>query len=171
MGSFRPFNEKPSFSVKFDKYIEKQRYHGLTKLMLNNASQDGTYLAELLATQMFRDAGVPAARVTHAFVEVNGRALGLYVVIEAMNKEFLRQFFANPKGNLYEAYLQDIDQKLDQDGGTNESQDDLQRLLKVCSLTDRGERWRKLPEVLDVQGYLSHLAVEMFTSHTDGYAM
>jgi hypothetical protein len=171
MGSFRPFNEKPSFSVKFDKYIEKQRFHGLTKLMLNNASQDGTYLAELMATQMFRDAGVPAARVTHAFVEVNGRAKGLYVVIEAMNKEFLRQYFPNTRGNLYEAYLQDIDVKLDQDGGTDESQTDLKRFMEVCSLTDRGERWRRLPEVLDVEGYLSHLTVELFTSHTDGYAM
>jgi hypothetical protein len=171
MGSFRPFNEKPSLSVKFDKYIEKQRFHGLTKLMLNNASQDGTYLAELLATQMFRDAGVPAARVTHAFVEVNGRALGLYVVIEAMNKEFLRQYFPNTRGNLYEAYLQDIDQKLDQDGGTDETQADLKRLLEVCQLTDRAERWRKMPDVLDVEAYLSHLTVELFTSHTDGYAM
>jgi hypothetical protein len=171
MGSFRPFNEKPSFSVKFDKYVLRQRFDGLTKLMLNNASQDGTYLAEMLATQMFREAGVPAGRVTHAFVEVNGRALGLYVIIEAMNKEFLRQYFPNMKGNLYEAYLQDIDQKLDQDGGSDETQADLKRLLEVCRLPDRAERWRRMPEVLDVDEYVSHLVVEMFTSHTDGYAI
>jgi hypothetical protein len=171
MGSFRPFNEKPSFAVKFDKYLDDQTYFGLTKIMLNNASQDPTCLAELMATRMFRDAGVPAARVTHAFLEVNGRALGLYVVIEAMNKEFLKQYFRNAKGNLYEAYLQDIDQKLDQDGGTDPSQKDLKRLLEVCNLEDRGERWKRLPEVLDVDRYLSHLVVEIFTSHTDGYAM
>ncbi len=171
MGSFRPFNEKPSFAVKFDRYVPKQRFQGLSKIMFNNASQDGTCLAELIATGMFRDAGVPAARVTHAFVEINGRPLGLYVVIEAMNKEFLHQYFDNPTGNLYEAYLQDIDQKLDQDGGTDTDQSDLQRLLKVCRLTDRAERWRRLPEVLDVDRYMSHLVVEMFTAHTDGYAM
>jgi spore coat protein H len=171
MGSFRPFNDKPSFSVKFDKYVDDQTYGGLTKLMLNNASQDPTYLAELMATRMFREAGVPAARVTHAFVEVNGRALGLYVVVEAMNKEFLRQYFRNAKGNLYEAYLQDIDQKLDLDGGSDTSQADLQRFFEVCKLEDRLERWKRLHEVLDVDGYVSHLVVELFTSHTDGYAM
>jgi spore coat protein CotH len=171
MGSFRPFNEKPSLAVKFDRYVSRQRFHGLTKLMFNNASQDGTYLAELLATQMFRDAGVPAARVTHAFVEMNDRALGLYVVIEAMNKDFLRQYFDNPTGNLYEAYLQDINQPLDQDGGPDSNQDDLKRLLAVCNLTDRAERWRRLPDVLDRDRYISHLVVEMFTSHTDGYAL
>src|SRR5262245_49482184 len=64
MGSFRPLNEKPSFSVKFDRYVPDQFYDGLSKFMLNNASQDGTYLAELMATEMFREAGVPAARVS-----------------------------------------------------------------------------------------------------------
>jgi hypothetical protein len=43
-------------------------------------------------------------------------------------------------------------------------------LLAVCRL-DRKDRWPRLSEVLDVDGYLSHLTIEMFTSHTDGYAM
>ncbi len=170
MGSFRPFNEKPSIAVKFDKYLPKQDYFGLSKLMLNNASQDGTYLAELIATQMFRDGGLPAARVTHAFVEVNGRALGLYVAIEAMNKDFLKQYFRNTKGNLYEAYLQDIDQKLDQDGGTDTTQSDLTNLLAVARMQKPVERWDALQNVLEVDKYISHLALELFTSHTDGYA-
>jgi spore coat protein CotH len=171
MGSFRPFNEKPSFAVKFDKYVDDQTYEGLTKIMLNNSSQDATYLAELIATQMYRDAGLPAARVTHAFVEVNGRALGLYVLIEAMNKEFLKQYFRNAKGNLYEAYLQDINQKLDQDGGSDTSQADLTNLVAVAGMQNPIERWNALKEVLNVDGYLSHVALEMFASHTDGYAM
>ena len=171
MGSFRPFNEKPSFSMKFDRFTPDQTYHGLSKFMLNNSSQDSTYLAEFMATQMFRDAGLPAARVTHAFVEVNGRALGLYVLIEAMNKDVLKHHFRNATGNLYEAYLQDINQKLDQDGGTDTSQSDLTNLLAVALIQKPIERWDALQKVLNVDGYLSHLALEMFTSHTDGYAM
>ncbi len=171
MGSFRPFNEKPSFAVKFDKYVPDQEYQGLSKFMLNNSSQDPTYLAELMATQMYRDAGLPAARVTHAFVEVNGRSLGLYVLIEAMNKDFLKQHFRSAKGNLYEAYLQDIDQKLDQDGGTDTTQADLTNLLAVARITNPIERWPALEQVLEVDRYLSHLVLETFTSHTDGYAM
>jgi hypothetical protein len=171
MGSFRPLHEKPSFVVKFDKYSPGQDYFGLTKIMLNNASQDPTYLAELLGTEMFREAGVPAARVTHAFVEFNGRPLGLYVLVEAMNKEFLRRHFENAKGNLYEAYLQDIDQRLDQDGGSDTSQADLRRLLEATQIEEPTRRWERLNRVLDVNGYLSHLAVELFTAHTDGYAL
>lgn len=170
MGSFRPFNEKPSFAVKFDKYLPKQDYFGLSKLMLNNSSQDGTYLAEMIATQMFRDGGLPAARVTHAFVEVNGRALGVYVAIEAMNADFLKQYFRNTKGNLYEAYLQDIDARLDQDGGTDTTQTDLTNLVTVTKIKKSLERWDALQKVLEVDKYISHLALELFTSHTDGYA-
>src|SRR5688572_26419998 len=66
MGSFRPVFEKPSFAVKFDEFVEDQEYSGLTKLMLNNSVQDQTYMVEALGTQLFRDAGLPAARVTHA---------------------------------------------------------------------------------------------------------
>ena len=171
MGSFRPLNEKPSFAVRFDKYTPGQRYLGMSKFLLNNSSQDGTYLAELMATQMFRDAGVPAARVTHAFVEFNGRKLGLYVLIEAMNKDFLQQHFRDAKGNLYEAYLADIDSPMDQDGGVDTSQTDLKKLLEVARIQDPVERWNRLPQALDVDRYLSHVVVEMFTSHTDGYAM
>lgn len=170
MGSFRPFNEKPSFAVKFDKFVPKQDYFGLSKLMLNNSSQDGTYLAEMFATQMFRDGGLPAARVAHCFVEVNGRPLGVYVAIEAMNADFLKQYFRNTKGNLYEAYLQDIDQRLDQDGGTDTTQADLTNLVAVAKIKKPLERWDALQKVLEVDKYISHLALELFASHTDGYA-
>src|SRR5687768_6539978 len=84
MGSFQPLESKPSFAVKFDEFVPDQEHMGLSKLMLNNSSQDGTYLAELIGLSLFRDAGLPVARVTHAYVELNGRDLGLYVVVEAM---------------------------------------------------------------------------------------
>lgn len=63
MGSFRSIDSTPSLSVKFDRFTSGQSYHGLSKLMLNNSAQDTSYMAELLGTQLFRDAGVPAARV------------------------------------------------------------------------------------------------------------
>src|SRR5207237_9782951 len=89
----------------------------MTTFLINHSIQNRSYLAEYMSTSLFRDAGLPAARVTHAYVELNGRDLGLYVLIEAMNKDFLRQHFRSARGHLYEAYTQDIDQQLDQDSG------------------------------------------------------
>jgi hypothetical protein len=171
MGSFRPVHEKPSFAVKFDEYVEDQKFFGLSKIMLNNSSQDPTYLAELVSMSMFRDAGLPAPRVTHAFVELNGRKLGTYVAIEAVNKDFLRRTFKNTSGTMYEAYLQDIDQTLDQDNGISIKQRDRKALVEACNISDPAERWLSLQRVLNVDEFIDHTVLEMFVSHTDGYAI
>jgi spore coat protein H len=171
MGSFRPLNEKPSLAVKFDEYVDDQKFLGLSKIMLNNSSQDPTYLAELVSMSMFRDAGLPAPRVTHAFVELNGRKLGTYVAIEAVNKDFLRRTFKNTSGTMYEAYLQDIDQSLDQDNGVNIKQRDRKALVEACNISDLAERWLSLQRVLNVDQFIDHTVLEMFVSHTDGYAI
>ena len=170
MGSFQPLDEKPSFVIKFDKY-SGQEYCGLTKLMLNNSIQDQTYLSELLGTTLFRDAGVPAARVTHARVALNGRDLGLYVAIEAMNKPFLKRHFSNTKGNLYEGYLADIDTRLDQDNGQETSQADVRALRAACRIEDLSERYQRLSKVLDVERFASFAAVEVLIAHWDGYTL
>jgi spore coat protein H len=170
-GSFRSLDEKPSFAIKFDEFATDQNYRGLDKLMFNNSIQDETRFAEFLATQLFRDAGHAAARVTHARLKLNGRDLGLYVVIEAMNKDFLKQHFRNPHGNFYEAPFRDIDIPLEQDSGTRGDQADLKNLYRVCSMTNATERWRELPRVLDVDRFISFAAMEMLVTHWDGYVL
>src|SRR5580765_6879553 len=34
-GTFRPLTGKPSFAIKFNGFVQGQRFHGLSKLMLN----------------------------------------------------------------------------------------------------------------------------------------
>jgi len=171
MGSFQPLEQKPSFVLKFDEYRPDQEYCGLTKLMLNNSIQDTSYLSELLATRLFRDAGVPAARVTHARVTLNGRNLGLYVAIEAMNKRFLKRHFKDGKGNLYEGYLQDINTRLDQDNGEQKNQSDVRALLAACKTVDLSERFQRLDHLLDIERFASFAAMEMLIAHWDGYTL
>jgi spore coat protein H len=171
MGSFRPLHEKPSFAVKFDEYVDDQKFCGLSKIMLNNSSQDGSYLGEFVSMGLFRDAGLPAPRVTHAFVELNGKNLGTYVLIEPVNKDFLRRHFRNTSGNMYEAYLQDIDQTLDQDNGINIKQSDRKAFVEACGITDPAQRWIRLQQLLEVDQFITHTVLEIFVSHTDGYAL
>src|SRR5258705_4337080 len=170
-GSFRALEEKPNLVVKFDAFTTNQAYGGLTKLLFHNSAQDETGFAEFAARRLFLDAQLPSARVTHARVQLNGRDLGLYVVIEAMNKEFLKQHFANANGNLYEANLTDIDVPLEQDGGARADQPDRTKLFQICSITNRAERWRDLPQVLDMERFISFVAMEMLTAHWDGYVL
>lgn len=170
-GSRRPLNEKPSVVVKFDHYVPDQQFCGLSKIALNNSSQDATYLADFMGNEMFRDANVPVSRVTHARVILNGRDVGLYVLVEMHNKEFLKRWFHNSHGSLYEAYLADVDSQMDQDNGSDTTQRDRKKFAEIVKIPDAAERWPKLQQAMDVDRYLSHLVCELFTSHTDGYAM
>ena len=169
-GSFRSLDEKPNFAINFRAFATNQTYRGLKKLMFNNSVQDTTGFAEFLSTQLFRDAGLPAARVTHARVQLNGRDLGLYVVVETMGSEFLKQHFKNPNGNLYEGGP-DLDGTLEQDSGVRGEQLDRMKLAQACAITNRSERWRVLGQRLEVNQFVSFAAMEMLTAHWDGYVL
>jgi spore coat protein H len=169
-GSFQPLDKKPSFSIKFDKFSD-QRYLGLSKILLNNSGDDPSYLREYIANRMFRQAGLPAPRIGHARVELNGRDLGLYVVAEGITKEFLVEHFGCAGGNLYEGEFKDIDKGLEQDDGDDKSQRDLKALTRAATIMDPSERWRNLREVLDVDRFISFMAIEQLVGQTDGYGV
>jgi hypothetical protein len=168
MGSFRPVDGKPALTVKFNKFVDEQSYYGLTKIALNNSVQDPTYINESLCTELFLKAGVPAARVAHARVFLNDRYLGLYTLVEGLNKPFLRRHFANAKGNLYEGHTRDITDWLDQDNGDDTSQGDRKALAETVS-APTAERWEKLSALVDMDRFVSMLAAEVLMAHWDGY--
>jgi hypothetical protein len=88
-----------------------------------------------------------------------------------VNKDFLEQHFADASGNLYETYVEDINVRMEQDSGTDTSQSDVLRLNRACNIADPDARWRELSRVLDVEKFVSFAAMEMLTSHWDGYVM
>ena len=168
-GTFQPIDKKPAFTLKLNEFVSGQAYHGLNKLVLNNSSQDASYVRELTAAQLYRDAGIPAARGTHVRVQLNGRDLGFYVLVEAMNKSFLKHELGSGSGNLYEGETKDIDQKLDQENGDDLSQSDLKALV-AAARAPLSERMARLGKVLDIDEFASFLAMEILTAGIDGYA-
>ena len=101
-GSFRGLDDKPALTLSFGRFLAGQKFHGLRKIHLNNSVQDSSFLNENLSGELFRAAGVPAARVAYALVAVNGRNPGLYVLKAGFTKDLLELHFKNPTGNLYD---------------------------------------------------------------------
>jgi len=172
-GSFRPMIDRPALTLNFDKFNEGQRFHGLDKIHLNNSVQDPTWMTETICGEMFRSAGVPAARTSYARVELNGRDLGLYLLQEGMEKTFLRCYFSNPGGNLYDSGAhQDITQHLERTSGTGPAdQTDLKALAAAANEPDLAKRLARLQPLLDLDRFISFVAVEDLTWHADGYSM
>ena len=171
-GSFQGLDKKPSLTVKLNEFVQGQKFRGQAKFHLNNSAHDPSYLCEALGGQIFRDAGVPAARTVFARVELNGRDAGLYVVAEAANKDFLSLNFKKAKGNLYEGSNNDVTDKLDKDSGDDSTeQPDLKALVKAAQESDPAQRWKKLSPLLDMDRFVSFAACEVLVWHRDGYSM
>jgi spore coat protein CotH len=71
-------------------------------MTLNNMVQDGSAMHEDVSYEMFREAGVPASRVAHVELYLNGEYRGLYLHVETVDDQFLKRHFLDPDGNLYE---------------------------------------------------------------------
>ena len=173
-GSNRDFNDRPALTLNFDKFVDRQKFHGLDKFHLNNSVQDNSLLCEAICAKLFLDGGVPASRVTHARVELNGRDLGMYVLKEGFDKTFLKRHFKNANGNLYDAgFLHDIDAGLEKDSGTGDvkNQADLKALVAAARDPDPVARFRRLEKLLDLDRFIDFLALEIMTWHWDGYYM
>jgi spore coat protein H len=172
-GSFRPYDDTPAFTLNFSRNIKGQRFHGYSKVSLNNSVQDPSLLNEIISREMFLAAGVPVPRAHHASVVVNQRDLGVYVVTEGWGKPFLRSHFDNVSGNLYDGgFVQDIDADLSVVSGDDPgSHTALQRLIDAASDPDRSRRWERISQVLDVERFISLLAMDTLLCNWDGYAL
>ncbi len=172
-GSFRTLDDRPAFTVNFDRLASGQTFHGLKKLHLNNSVQDTTYLSEKLCREMFEAAGVPAPRAGHAVVALNDRRLGLYVLVEGVNKQFLKRYFPQTGGNVYDGHSQqDVHQRLRANSGdAPKDQARLADLAAAARLSNLAARRVALEKTLDVERFLSFMAVEVLVEHWDGYSL
>ncbi len=172
-GSFRRVDSNPGLTLGFDRQVAGQRFHGLQKVSLNNSVQDSTFLCERVGRRMFEAAGVPVPRSSYATVTLNGRSLGLYVLVEGWNKQFLKRHFPDAGGNLYEASLgMDISDSLEVKSG--EAPDDrsslaaLSRAIREPNITNR---CAEIARVLDLDRFLTFMAMEVMLGHWDGYCL
>jgi len=172
-GSYRPIDDRPAFTINVNKFDTDQTFHGLGKFHLNNSVQDPSYSHEWIASELLREANIPAVRVSHARVWLNGRDLGLYVLKSAFDKPFLKRHFGHAKGNLYEGgFVQDIDIDLEKDLGEDKNdRADLKTLLAACREPDIALRFSRLEELLDIEQFLTFMAMEMMLGHWDGYTL
>ncbi len=172
-GSFRMLDgrSKTAFTIKFNQFKPKQRFHGLRRIILNNAVQDPSYMRECISYGLFRDAGIPAPRVAHATLTVNGEAYGLYVQVEAVTKDFLKRWFESASGNLYEGpgdvtHWEELD--LDSNQETTD-RSDLRELAEAIERADETDPWRSLSDKVDLPSFAAFLSLEQFINHWDGY--
>lgn len=173
-GSYRGIDDKAGLTVNMDKFKDDQRFHGMDKWHLCNSLQDPSYVSELICGEMFRAAGVPASRVAHAIVSINGKRRGFYYIKEGYDTQFLKSHFGNADGNFYDGgFLREIDQQPRLISTRNDVKDyaDLKALMAAAHERDLTKRFEKLEKLLDLDKFISYMVLEVIMYDWDGYPM
>ena len=173
-GSTRGFDDKPGLTLNMDKFTDGLRFRGMDKFHLSNSVQDPSYITELICGELYRAAGVPASRISHATLTLAGRKRGLYYIKEGYDKQFLRDHFGVSTGNFYDGgFLRDIDQPLELISGKGDVADraDLKALFAAAQEQNEKKRFEKLEKLLDMDRFITFLVLQVVTWDWDGYPM
>jgi spore coat protein CotH len=92
---------KPGLRVDFNRYESGQTFLGLKSFVLRNNTQDATMVRERLSMLFFQRMGIPASRESHVRLYVNDQFVGLYTIVESVDKDMLKLNFGENDGYLY----------------------------------------------------------------------
>jgi hypothetical protein len=185
---------KPSLRLDFNRYLGEQKFLELSAMILANTVQDPAMLNRRLSMSVFAALELPAPRVVHARLFINGEYIGLYEVVEAVEKAFLKRAFGwdstgrkrRDEGYLFEYKWEDgydwsyfgfdlerytrlfepKTHELEAPSVLYSPIDDMLRTINEVS--DSGFEAR-VGEYLFLAVFIRHLAVERFISDIDGF--
>jgi hypothetical protein len=166
--------DRLSMKLKFNKYIEEQRFFGLKRINFNGNRHDDSRMKERLTYDLFRAMGIISPRAAWAVVRVNGRSYGLYGMVEQVDGRFTNNRWPDyPDGNVYkEAWPTDTDAAfLTSALRTNEEVADVsgfQTFSESIAAADEVEVLTTLAEFTDLEHWTRFMAVEDAVASYDG---
>jgi spore coat protein CotH len=91
---------KPGLRVDINRYLADQEFLGLKSFVLDNTYTDPSLLHESVAMKLFARMDVPAPREAHARLFVNDEYVGVYVVVESVDRAFVARAFGPAEGEV-----------------------------------------------------------------------
>jgi len=170
----RSATERFSFKVDVNEYVDGQRLLGKKKFVLNNFFNDPSYMREVITYDLMAEMGVPSSQSAYVNVYINNELLGLYLLVEVLDSEYLDRHFDNTEGDLYKpdgtgSDLVWIDDKFVSYSGvsaeSNESTSDHGAFIQFIDELNRGNA----DSVVDVDTLLRYMAVSTTLSNLDSY--
>ena len=167
---------KLSFKLKFNNDANpKDRFAGLRKFNLHSAIRDPSMTRDVLAYSAYRAMGIEAPRASHARLTVNGEYMGLFVLVEAVDKEFVEDHFAPGEGNLYKEAWPRFDETIYPGFlRTNESESDVSRMVEFETMLDNTSDATFEADIapfMDLDKVGRYLAVDRALNNLDGVSI
>lgn len=179
-----PEGSKRSLNLSFDFVHAKQAVGGYRTLNLLNGSGDPTFVRPVLYPEIAR-AYIPAPKANFMRVVINGESWGIYINSQQFNRDFLRDHYPTDAGvrwkvpgspggrggmeylgedtapykRLYEIKTKD----------NPKAWTDLTAMFRVLNETPPEKLEATLSPLLDIDGALKFLALDVALVNSDGY--
>jgi len=177
---------KPGLRVDFNRYIAKQKFLGLHSLILDNALRDPSMIRERTSMAFIAHLGQPASREAFGKLYLNGEYQGVYAFVEAIDKEYLSRTLGENDGYLlnhkylngfHAEYLGDdlSEYKTRFEAQTHQLDADtiiytpVRELFRQVNHPVDGAWRSRVSEYLDLDQFVTYLAIENFLSEDDGF--
>lgn len=179
-----PEGSKRSLNLSMDFMDDDQKLYGYKSLNLLNCNGDSSMMSSLLYSHIAGQK-IATPKVNFVKVVINGRNWGIYANAQQFNKDFLKENYDSKKGSRWKVsgsprgdaglrYLGETvasyRSRFDIKSKDNEQAwKDLIQLCKLLNETPADQLIETLDPILDLDGALWFLAVDVALINSDGY--
>jgi spore coat protein CotH len=179
-----PAGYKRSLNLSMDFADAQQRLYGHKTLNLLNSHEDASFLSTVLYSHIARQY-IPCPKANMVKVVINGESWGVYANAEQFNKEFLKENYKTDKGARWKVrgnpgarggleYFGDRAEDYKRIFEIKSTDDEkswkaLINLCKVLNETPADKLEEALKPILDIDGVLWFLALDVALINGDGY--
>lgn len=177
---------KRPFKIDFNRFVDGQKFHGMQQLNLHNNVMDPTHVRQALSYPVFQAAGVASPRTAFAEVsltidgECDREPLGVYTLVEEIDKAFLRRHFQTDKGMLLKPEgTQGLEYKGEDwaeyswfEPKSKPKKSEAQKLINLTRLihkADDEQFRREIGSLLDTDQFASFLAANTLLANMDSF--
>jgi len=142
---------------------EKQKHEAVSKLNLLCEFSPVFQITEPLAYSLYRECGVPAPLTEHIRLTIDNEPLGLHLMVEQVNKSFLRRNNRYDNGKLY---------KVDWFDQSNNKRRDYLTLAEQLSNSNKvssKEEWEFIKSNFNIDEIINYYAVSLCIENWDGF--
>ena len=179
-----PAGSKRSLNLSMDFIDGDQRLYGYKTINLLNCNGDASFLSSILFSHLAADY-LPAPKANMMKVVINGESWGVYSNVQQYNKDFLKEFYGTTAGARWKVtgspqadgglrYLGDEIAPYRQRFEIKSKNDDdswkaLINLCKVLNETPAEDLPKAIEPILNIDGVLRFLAIDVALVNSDGY--
>lgn len=161
---------KKSLKIKLD---SEPLILGTNVLNLNAEYKDPSYIHQYLASRLMNEAGLDCFKSEHIRVYLNNIFLGLYLLIENVDDQFLERRGLDTKANLYKAakdgsclsFFDKLDHSWENKTNMSSDKSDLQNLIHILDTMEDSRYYDFAKKAFDYDKMITIILMNALTSN------